>query len=141
SVLVVIAQQFISHNAPAVPGGSGSCVATSRRPVHSIGRRQLHSLVVPCIETILKRVLTNGRRSRHSPYEQSTLGRLVRCGGEGGQKWPFQTGAQTVRAPKPKWGGSVLHMGHPRFAAGYVSPAPHFVSYSIWRHEPLVWER
>ncbi|KAG8313957.1 U3 snoRNP protein [Homalodisca vitripennis] len=49
SVLVVIAQQFISHNAPAVPGGSGSCVATSRRPVHSIGRRQLHSLVVPCI--------------------------------------------------------------------------------------------
>ncbi|KAG8285249.1 hypothetical protein J6590_084423, partial [Homalodisca vitripennis] len=34
------------------------------------------------------------------------------------------TGAQTVRAPKPKWGGSVLHMGHPRFAAGYVSPAP-----------------
>ncbi|KAG8295553.1 hypothetical protein J6590_077533 [Homalodisca vitripennis] len=49
SVLVVIAQQFISHNAPAVPGGSGSCVATSRKPVHSIGRRQLHSLMVPCI--------------------------------------------------------------------------------------------
>ncbi|KAG8328046.1 hypothetical protein J6590_006227 [Homalodisca vitripennis] len=41
----------ISHNAPAVPGGSGSCVATSRRPVHSIGRRQLHSLAVPCIDT------------------------------------------------------------------------------------------
>ncbi|KAG8259787.1 hypothetical protein J6590_004914 [Homalodisca vitripennis] len=45
SVLVVTAQRFISHNAPAVPGGSGSCVATSRRPVHSIGRRQLHSLI------------------------------------------------------------------------------------------------
>ncbi|KAG8328354.1 hypothetical protein J6590_001021 [Homalodisca vitripennis] len=53
SVLVVIAQQFISHNAPAVPGGSGSCVATSRRPVHSIGRRQLHSLVVPYLNHIL----------------------------------------------------------------------------------------
>ncbi|KAG8324990.1 hypothetical protein J6590_078297 [Homalodisca vitripennis] len=49
SVLVVTAQRFISHNAPAVPRGSGSCVATSRRPVHSIGRRQLHSLAVPIV--------------------------------------------------------------------------------------------